>query len=329
MINLASLTALIRTLRQVGGPDGPAVPVARVMPVASLTPDDRPGAERGTAAIASWSRPQAQNAAHVDDGRLREPVAQAAARRAAPATALAPASPATSTAPSAPDSAPIALTVGGKLLQAVLRTSTPATPTPPTIAAAAPLGASPQAAPADIARALYRSLADSGLFYEAHLARWVRGEIPSSALAREPQAAWTSMAPPPGIEPAPLVDEATALITRQLDAFDTRAIAWRGDVWPGQRAMVTFEEDRDAAHDDEPAAASPPAWRTRVAIELPSLGRIEATLALRGTTLDIAIEAQGEHARIRLGAAHDALAAALSGARVRLNHFAVAARSTE
>lgn len=38
-----------------------------------------------------------------------------------------------------------------------------------------------------LATLLRQSFSESGLFYEAHLARWYRGELPLQALAREPQ----------------------------------------------------------------------------------------------------------------------------------------------
>ncbi|GAB3391001.1 hypothetical protein [Azotobacter armeniacus] len=38
-----------------------------------------------------------------------------------------------------------------------------------------------------LAALLRQSIGESGLFYEAHLARWYRGELPLQALAREPQ----------------------------------------------------------------------------------------------------------------------------------------------
>src|SRR5690606_21513105 len=41
--------------------------------------------------------------------------------------------------------------------------------------------------PALLATQLQASVNDSGLFYEAHLARWYRGSLPLAQLAREPQ----------------------------------------------------------------------------------------------------------------------------------------------
>jgi hypothetical protein len=257
--------------------------------------------------------------------------ASAAEARAATVAARSGVSTATgaSLAPPPTESAPLDLTVGGKLLQGVLRASPHDTPPrPPAIVTTAPLVDSPRAATATLARGLYQSLADSGLFYESHLARWVKREYPASALAREPQAAWPAPAALDvgAMAPPALPEAAAQSITRQLDALDTRAVVWTGELWPGQRASVTVEEDRNVAQDDgdETAAPRSPAWRTRVVLDLPSLGRVEATLAMRGATLDLTLETASGEARMRLAEAHEALAVSLAGSHVRLDNFAVA-----
>ncbi|RTR04423.1 flagellar hook-length control protein FliK [Halomonas nitroreducens] len=63
-------------------------------------------------------------------------------------------------------------------------------PAPPSaVTPAAPLVSSGQAvASPALAERLQGSIRDSGLFYESHLARWYKGELPREQLAREPQA---------------------------------------------------------------------------------------------------------------------------------------------
>ncbi|MGV6476384.1 hypothetical protein [Azotobacter vinelandii] len=115
-----------------------------------------------------------------------------------------------------PDSAAIRLSPAARAIaDALLRQPE----RPAAIAPAAPLlpaGASAPAA-ALLAGLLRQSIGESGLFYEAHLARWYRGELPLQALAREPQmAGWQppTEAPPspprPGVEAAPAVLPAPA-----------------------------------------------------------------------------------------------------------------------
>ncbi|QFT83436.1 Flagellar hook-length control protein FliK [Halomonas sp. THAF12] len=62
-------------------------------------------------------------------------------------------------------------------------------PAPPSaVSPAAPLlAAGETAAPEQLAQRLSGSIRDSGLFYESHLARWYRGDVPRQQLNREPQ----------------------------------------------------------------------------------------------------------------------------------------------
>ncbi|GAB2798053.1 hypothetical protein GCM10027040_25810 [Halomonas shantousis] len=91
-------------------------------------------------------------------------------------------------------------------------------PAPPSvISPAAPLASQEVSAPA-LATALKQSIDESGLFYESHLARWYRGELPREMLMREPQM-WRFLAfrsltptatqqgdgPPPGTQASPML----------------------------------------------------------------------------------------------------------------------------
>jgi hypothetical protein len=74
-------------------------------------------------------------------------------------------------------------------------------PRAPIVRSEAALG--PAAAPAQhVAQALQAALDTSGLFYESHVADWVQGERPASALAQEPQMRW-ARADAPGTHPQP------------------------------------------------------------------------------------------------------------------------------
>lgn len=338
MINLTSLSALLRTLRQSGGPEAPAAPVARIVPVASLTPEDHPGSGSAGTAVQAWVASRAKNPVLLDD----ELIGAAAHARRTPAQALqgealvAAGRSARLAAAATPEAdiegAPLELTGVGKVLQAVLRAGDATSPMPPAIVSNAPLVANAQSGAVDLARGLARSIAESGLFYESHLARWVRRDYPASALGREPQAAWPEQSVAAlGVESTPgaataLPEATSALLTRQLDALDTRALVWSGELWRGQRATIVLEEDRsnEARGDDTGATATASAWRTRVVLDLPSLGRVEATLALAGESLSLKLATESPHANARLMAAQGALAAALAGGRVSLGSFAVA-----
>jgi hypothetical protein len=95
----------------------------------------------------------------------------------------------------------------GDLLQRFPAPPAAITPTSPLLTEA-PAG--PQAA-IQISGQLQQSIQSSGLFYEAHVARWSRGELPLEALQREPQMRALSMAPqPPAVQGASVAQEPAA-----------------------------------------------------------------------------------------------------------------------
>ncbi len=187
-------------------------------------------------------------------------------------------------------------------------------------------------APEAIAMALQRSIANSGVFYESHLAEWTLQRHSVAYLQQEPQAAWPSAGtggtaavlaaalplegaaaasapsmPPTSPTLAPLPDGAPALVRQQLDVLETGQILWRGDLWPGQHAAIEITEDQEAR---EPGMA--PVWRTRLALSLPGLGGIEARLALSGNRLQLHIDTQDPASGPWLREALPVLVAALS-----------------
>ncbi len=176
-----------------------------------------------------------------------------------------------------------------------------------------------------LAQALEHALATSGVFYEAHLARWIADDFTQAQLAHEPQAAWTSTTTPDAANvsaPAlPQDAEKLAVVARQLEALDTRTVVWSGLPWPGQHATIEIGEDeRGGQRDDAHDASAQPAWRTRITLTLPTLGTVEAVLSLRGDAIDLRLVAP-EAAQNRLAAARDKLRAALAARSLELAAF--------
>jgi len=185
---------------------------------------------------------------------------------------------------------------------------------------------------------LRRSIANSGLFYEAHLAEWVAGRRSRDSLLAEPQANWpsriwtllTGMQPPRGGEnqgsilPADMVLHATdsaqsrlftdplQLLCAQLDALESRHFRWYGSLFPGQGLQWEVSEQPD------PAAmpGDPPAWVTRISLQLPHLGPLAAQLALFRGTVTVQISVPPSSTDQLVDAAEE-LAAALRSAGIR------------
>lgn len=333
MINLSSLSALIRTLRNTSGVDAPAAPVARVTSVTPVAKDDA-GAMTSTAVRPSpWARVQSmpvELAAEVESRQtqMRRDAPVQATRTSILSAARSQPSATAATTDEAQSSA-LDFTAGARLLQAALRGTGLRTPTPPAITSPMPLVTSARASPPELAQALANAVAGSGLFYESHLARALQREYPMAALSREPQAAWPASTAAEGFTASTptsaLPEAASTMLTKQLDVLDTRSLVWSGDVWPRQRATIAFEEERqtgEAANDAEDVR--PPSWRLRITLDLPSLGRVQATLDVRSDALDLALAATNEDTQARLTSAKTELRDSLADARLALGRFDVA-----
>ena len=174
------------------------------------------------------------------------------------------------------------------------------------------VAASVQSAPA-FAAALSALVRDSGMFYESHVARWSRGQYPLTQLRREPQAVSASASGAvaagdsmPGNDsaariaaaapsPATLVPaELQAIVREQLDLLERRGLGVTIEAWPGQTVLLELRQrvDQDQARQGTPDAASDAApWATRLALELPHLGKLEAKIALSGDRLQLVLHA--------------------------------------
>lgn len=207
--------------------------------------------------------------------------------------------------------------------------------TPIRLAAGEPLLAEPPRSAHDIATTLQRSIAESGLFYEAHQAAWIRGALsgeqmrresglrtrtdpPSANAARaadmpvsEPSAVGTREAPPASdvavLQQGPAQSVTGAnLVARQLDVLATQQYCWQGQLVPGQPFHLSMDDPR-ARQRDMPEAQQ--AWQSRLDITLPKLGRVVIGIRLAGSRLDLRLDtepaqrAHVSHARSDLDAA--------------------------
>jgi hypothetical protein len=321
MINIQTLGTLLRTL-QTGdltpralAPLQPLAPTQNVKPVSSDTTQSgqTAGREAGgnpnrTPILPSGSPSPSHSAARVSDSAvsvLLSTLGGAGADAAAPrphestvarapvagGTAAAAASARPPEAPSTGRAAALQLSPTAFLLDELLRL-----PGGEPIRPARPLTSGP-VEPAILAKALQQSIVRSGVFYESHLANWTTQS--ASLLRQEPQAFWAEAtavrahggvdaavaapAPAPGWGAA-LPDAAPAMVRQQIDVLETGQVLWRGEPWPGQPASIEIREDKAAR---EPGG--PPAWRTRLVMDLPGLGSVEALLALAGNRIDLSL----------------------------------------
>ncbi len=327
MINVQNLAVLLRALRQ-GEPSSRAPGAAR--PVAGIAPVLALAAEDGSAAALRAATDHLADG--TDRARARVPAEQAGVGRNERATAPLP----DAALPRALDAAraasagtTVALSAGGALLGEMLATADDAPAA--TIRAARPLVGHDGDGGPGLADALQRSVRHSGMFYEAHLARWSHEAYPTAELVMEPQAAWSA---PSGTDidaaaGAPVHGEGTradpaAMVRQQLDALETGRFAWMGEIWPRQSGTITFEDLTHAADPD--GSGAPPEEGTcssRIELDLPVLGRVAAVISVRGQGVSCRITAATETGRRRLDAAGPDLATALSDRALALASFTV------
>lgn len=181
--------------------------------------------------------------------------------------------------------------------------------------AGTPTTAAPSAAGTAVAQfvqALSQTLQNSGLFYESHLSNVAFGTQDAASLHNEPQAhagrnatAHQTAPAAPG-EAAPrsggdvaqqsntsgtaqagaaqnnalagLHPDTHLLVRQQLEVLANQTIAWRGEAWPNApmqwevlREKGTSEYEDEASH-----------WATRLTLNLPNLGEVQARINLSG-----------------------------------------------
>lgn len=208
---------------------------------------------------------------------------------------------------------------------------------------------------AQFAALLKDAVGKSGLFYESHQAQWAAGEKALPELLREPQgrlseprahaAAAQQTNPNQGTQPDPALQakanaaqllasaglqdgksaepvhpQTAPLVQQQLDVLDTRQLVWQGQVWPGQELRWQIEE-RAAQEGD---AAVEREWQTRLDLQLPRLGEVQALLQIspRGE-LRIALTAHSPEIAQTLRAASVALNQSLASAGLQLAQLEV------
>lgn len=87
-----------------------------------------------------------------------------------------------------------------------------------------------------------------------------------------------------------------SVVRQQLELLATQQFRCAIEAWPGM--PFEWEVSRDAGHADAPDAASQ--WRTRVRLDLPRLGSIDAVLTLGAQGLDVRVVAEDASAVAQL-----------------------------
>lgn len=160
---------------------------------------------------------------------------------------------------------------------------------------------------------LHQTLRESGLFYESHLARWMRGTFELADLRREPQSRLAggthNMASVAGLTHMP--EEAARLAGRQLLMLEGSPFLWQGFAWPGQ--WLEWQVRERAGEGAAPEEEADP-WVSELRLTLPRLGGVAARLSLVAGRLSVGLSAGEASSRESMSAALPALEQALRAA---------------
>lgn len=165
---------------------------------------------------------------------------------------------------------------------------------------------------------LFQTLSESGLFYEAHLARWAKGGLSFETILREPQArfGWENPAGGKIAELGGMPDEIARLAGKQLQLLEGAPFLWQGLAWPGQWMEWLVEErlggDGEAGSEEDAAD-----WATELRLSLPRMGSVHAYIGLKGDRLDLRLTVRDEDVRSEMLASLSALAKGLEAAGLR------------
>lgn len=304
--------------------------------------DAQGGQQAGQPAGAAAGQPPAGQAAQA--GQPGQP--------AAPATAQ----PASTTLPAAAPSAAAAAATGAADAAGAKPAAHPAGQAAgakgPDAAAHASLAAGGPSARA-LGQALRTALQTSGLFYESHLTDMVFGRTNPSTLQNEPQArlsrdtaahantqtrgradsasasragadasgssttSGTSGSSTPGAPISGIHQDLTVLVRQQLDVLANQTLNWQGEAWPG--TPMEWEVERDPYGADRESAV--PTWATRVKLDLPRLGLVDARLNLAGD--QIVLQLIAPHSATEINDSSDMLRSRLLAAGLTLSNLTV------
>lgn len=282
----------------------------------ALPPGTAPGSELPMTLVSTTPRPAFQlngQAQLLHPTLVDQELGELRTSGAAPLGAARPAAPSGEHPQGAgPRTALVALSDAGRTIARILGAASGPAGAAPFITATAPLAAAGSPEPARLAQALEGTLAQSGLFYESHVAEWAEGKRALPELLREPQMQKTLAA---GARPAATeLDPAAAqLVNQQLSAHEQGRVVWQGQVWPGQHMQWEIHKDAPERRggDSEPGE---PSWRSGLRLRFPMLGEIAATIVIAGDQLHIQLKTGTSEAQALLRTRSAELAAALGAA---------------
>lgn len=170
----------------------------------------------------------------------------------------------------------------------------------------------------------YQAMSASG--DAASFTQAVRGTNVNAGLSETPAVPGAPALAPLPREAIPTIHpDSAGLVLAQLETLASRQLHWTGEVWPGTKLdwSIAQEQDGDGSAPDV-AEAGP--WSTRLVLDLPALGKVEATLRLGPAGIDARLRAPSPEVAGRLSADAAAFASRLTAAGLLLAALSVQAQ---
>lgn len=113
--------------------------------------------------------------------------------------------------------------------------------------------------------------------------------------------------------------DALPLVRQQLEVLEQPVLAWRGEFWPGQPGEIELREDRDPSA----TTSAERVFATRLTLELPRLGPVEAMLQISGKHLQVRLHGSPGSSAEEMDAGLADLSAALAALGLQLGELRV------
>lgn len=181
-----------------------------------------------------------------------------------------------------------------------------------------------------LAQRLSDTIAQSGLFYESHVAQWVKGERSLPDLMREPQMQQLQRAAQSAEHAARAAGgpdlSAAQMVNQQLHAHEQARLHWQGEAWPGQPMQWDIRrEQREGGQGQGAQADAEPeqVWRSGVRFRFPLLGQLAATVTVTGDQVQIQMQADSSQSVATLRAYASQLEQAMAAAGAQLSSLTI------
>ncbi|PHV08695.1 flagellar hook-length control protein FliK [Janthinobacterium sp. BJB412] len=235
-------------------------------------------------------------------------------------------------------SEPATLSQTARVLTSVLGTANSVAGASAGLVGRAALVASGAPLPEQLAQTLRETIANSGLFYESHVAEWVKGQRTLPELMREPQMQRLAQGlAQGGAETAARAARGDAgpdlaaaqMVNQQLHSQEHARVQWQGEAWPGQPMQWHIQreprEQRQQSGGQDDGAAPEQVWRSGVRFRFPLLGQVEASVTVVGGQIQIQVQTASEESAGTLRAYAERLESAMAAAGSPLSSLTIRA----